>query len=345
MNPRLFVFVAVLAAVLFTGTPVFGGKNYAIFVGVNDYSTSKNGAVPLDDLLYCVTDMVALRDAFVKAKFVDIHDTRLLTSETDSAPTKENVLNAIHELLEKISSDDTILFAFAGHGLSLADDGKTGDVICCSDAKIVRFGRCEGLIFRSELEQMLSLDQTSTNQRTVPQSKIFMFDACRNIPGAESLSGSRSIRGFGDTINSQAQILYPGIIRLASCAPGQVSHEGKDGVRHGLFTYNVIKGLGGEADKKSNNGNGDGRITLNELFDFAGAQTRSVVQGQTPTKTETELVVSTSAFVMGYCDPETPPTVTPATSGTANTGSQTRNVGSSSSRNSGGGVSRSGSGR
>lgn len=281
------------------------GENYAVFIGVNHYKNSTEGDYKLDSLACCAADMVALKRALIRSQFVTEANTRLLTSDTAIAPTRANILATLDEILKKIRPDDLLLFAFAGHGLSLSEDGKSGDVICCSDAMIVRSGHCEGILYRSELEKLLSHDPEHPDDgRRVPHNKIFIFDACRSHPSVENRPGTRAIRGFGDKVGSQAQIMYPGIIRLASCAPGQISHENERDIKNGIFTHFLVKGLEGESDKKSNNGNGDGKITLNEMFDYAGTRTRTLFKDQTPTKTETELNISTSALVIGTCAPE-----------------------------------------
>jgi len=69
MNRCPFFAVAVFSAVFFTVLPSFG-VNYAVFVGVDNYSNSQKGDYQLENLSFCSADMLGLRDALVKAKFV-----------------------------------------------------------------------------------------------------------------------------------------------------------------------------------------------------------------------------------------------------------------------------------
>ena len=53
-----------------------------------------------------------------------------------------------------------------------------------------------------------------------------------------------------------------GIVVISAAAAGQISGALKD-KEHGLFTYYLLKGLGGEGD-----GNGDGQLTVSELANY-----------------------------------------------------------------------------
>lgn len=278
-------------------------ENYAILIGINQYDNAKDGDCRLENLQSAVDDMTALQQVLITAKFATEKNVRLLTSKMAQKPTAANVRAAVQDVLNSAASapQDIILLAFSGHGLSMEENGNTGDVLCCSDAKIVRFGQCEGIIRRSEIEEMLA--------KSAFKSKIFIIDACRSRPDETQngrIAGARSIRGFGNTAGSSAMSFQPGIIRLASCATGQVSLENYKGIKNGVFTHFLVEGLRGAANKKSNNGSGNGKINLSELFEYAKTQTTKLTITQTPTKSEFEVSISTTELLVGSCAAEVP---------------------------------------
>ena len=344
------------------------GTKYAILVGINEYPkvTSQTGGYRLTDLDFCVADMEGLRDSLLKCQFLSSErNLRLLTTNSteDKLPTKANILKALDEIVSQSGPEDMIFCAFAGHGLNLAmrENDKNADFLCCSDAKVVSAFDYDNLILRAELEQKLDSSPAKV--------KILMIDACRNVldqgttRSLEKTSDNltqhttKTIRGFGEEQEREKQV--QGFVRLASCSVGQVSHEGIGDVKNGVFTYYLIRGLQGEADKKANSGNGNGKITLDELFSYASVRTEGYVKNefsssQTPTQSLMELTVLPSSLVLGTCAPEVEPKPIPQQSPENPVANQTNRISpptttrpSNGGRGNGGGgsLSRSGGGR
>jgi len=166
----------------------------------------------------------------------------------------------------------------------------------------------EGLISLTEMNKILEGFQCS--------SKIFFTDACRNLVEQEGSVRSGEILSVAETKSAANQPMIRGGLpnmteipknirgfhRIASCSINEVSHE-LPTLKHGVFTNFLINGLTGADD-----GNGDGKITLQELFDFAGELTSETVStyvskefSQNPTYSKTEV---TGNFVIGYCKPK-----------------------------------------
>jgi len=312
------------------------GKNYAVLIGINTYSPAAEKSANqlrtrFRDLNYCIDDMTALKAALSKSKYTEDKNIILLVAKEDT--TLESIRNALMNF--KISGNDNILVAFSGHGISLApisDPEKKDDYFCCSDAQVVydrdydEF-RNQGLLSLTEMNDILK----SYNCK----STIFITDCCRNIlteerfrqseeerksgensviDAANSILSDSMIRGFpGDASEQQNNI--QGFFRIASCSKAEVSHEPTD-LGHGVFNYFLIKGLEGAADE-----NGDGNITLIELFDYARTQTMDYVRTNIIYTTQTPRismeVKEGTGFVLAYCDPKTPaPPVQPEVSST-----------------------------
>jgi formylglycine-generating enzyme required for sulfatase activity len=94
-----------------------------------------------------------------------------------------------------------------------------------------------------------------------------------------------------------------GVMVLASCAPGQVSLEDDD-LQHGVFMHFLVKGLAGAADERGEElqGNGNGRVSLSELFDYASQQTELFVKRRRVVQTPQLWGKRTGVFEFGEFD-------------------------------------------
>jgi len=320
------------APVMSTSAPTVG-KNYALLIGINDYS--HNNAVGesrrtvqneewcrLEKLLYCSADMTELGKALEKGNAAYKGHTVLLTSDSENAeyrPTLENIEIHLNRLLKKVTPVDSVLVAFAGHGISLPvrkGESRFDQYLCPMDAEVVcdtdsGCYRVDTLIRRKDLDERLQQSQAGV--------KVMIIDACRSLPerGDQDLLaktrnigrndptslGSTDIKSFNAGELSKAK----GLFCLASCSSNQKAIELAD-YGHGIYTYHLIKGLQGAADgfrdaKK-------GRITLRELSTYAIEQTVADVQAryknltQEPTFSVTES--NGEDFVIAYCEMPTP---------------------------------------
>jgi uncharacterized caspase-like protein len=106
----LLLFGLALAPVL--GQPA-DGKRYAVLVGVRQYQHDK-----LPELKYSENDVVELAQVLRGAGY----DVTLLCDgegkkDAARAPSKANIERALKAVLAKCKRVDTVLVAFAGHGL------------------------------------------------------------------------------------------------------------------------------------------------------------------------------------------------------------------------------------
>ena len=329
------------------------GTNYAILIGINKYpqiEAKKDDdikSIPLSELLYCEADMKGLKGALIKSKYItNEKNIKLLVQSEDT--TRKNILEVLEGYKLKLKRNDRILVAFAGHGISLAprnNPAMKDDYFCCSDARI-RYSRNfdefrnEGLIPLGKMNDIFETYQCDT--------KIFFTDACRQFIDEQSVASTRGsseesnlekdtvdssqIRGKPENMSENPGNIQ-GLIRIASCKKYEVSHE-LPLQQHGAFTNFLIKGLEGAADNIANNvGNGDGKITLRELYDYASTMTTVTVSStfssdtynaeQTPIVAFPELTKSCmdayekNAF--GICTPTARNTNTPTGNGGTNT--------------------------
>ncbi|MEO1264022.1 MAG: caspase family protein [Bacteroidota bacterium] len=87
--------------------PVNAGKNYLLIIAIDSY---KNGIRPLDN---AVSDALAFKECLVKNyQFQENHCIELF----DENATRPALIELFDELIEKVQSEDNLVFYFAGHG-------------------------------------------------------------------------------------------------------------------------------------------------------------------------------------------------------------------------------------
>ncbi len=228
-----------------------GPQRWAVLIGVNDY-------VELEDLKYCGRDMQALAERLARAGFPEDQIFLLHGGAADAKnlPIKANIERQIDLVLSLAEEDDLVLVAFSGHGMHA--EGVT--YLCPTEAKPA-----------DPKGSMVSLDFVYEKLEKCPATlKLLLADACRNDPRPE---GRKTAEPKGDAAALAKQFERPpaGVLVLASCDEGQVSWEDQE-LEHGVFTHYLLKGLSGEAD-----GNGNGRVSLGELFEYSNLATKKHV--------------------------------------------------------------------
>jgi hypothetical protein len=223
-------------------------KRYAILVGVNQYQHARVSA-----LSYAVNDVTDLAQVLENAGY----EVRLLCDTTGKrdpqlAPTKENIEKQVKTTLQKCRKGDSVLVAFAGHGLQF--DGQKDSYFCPSDARPFA-DRTDSLVSLKRIYEELDASFASV--------KIMLVDACRNDP-----RGGRGTRG----LDADSAPRPPrGVAALFSCSAGQTAYE-DDRLKHGVFFHFVLQGLRGEAKDR------DGEVT----FDGLSAYVRKQVAREVP---------------------------------------------------------------
>lgn len=195
---------------------------YAVLVGIEDYEHADLRSPPLK---YAVDDAQELGEVLTAAGYQVV----LLTDDTGQAdpkrkPTRANIDAAIRAVLAKCSRGDTVLLAFAGHGLQFAGSEEQDAYFCPADARP----------FAEKRESLVSFKQIYKElEASFAGTKLILVDACRNDPdptrGRDALAADRvqPPRGVG---------------ALFSCSPGQRAFE-NDSLKHGIFFYHVIEKL------------------------------------------------------------------------------------------------------
>ena len=230
-------------------------RRWAFLVGIDRYNH-------LPELHYCSADMRKLRDSLIEYGGYDPECVDTVTYNKDSKLSLSAGLLRVDlmNLLDKVESDDSILFAFSGHG-DVDEDGKAW--LMAPEAKV---GKKKSEIFQYTA---LSVDEIYERiQGSSAKQKFVILDACH----------SGGTRGNKSVTKLSFSGIKPGkgILELLSCDADQVSYESKE-LEQGVFSHFLSEGIAGAADL-SGSGDRDGLITANELYDYAHLKTSDFVQ-------------------------------------------------------------------
>ena len=158
----------------------------------------------------------------------------------DEDATRKKILQSMNDLFVQADENDVILLYMSGHGLKGAflpfDFDGYHNVLNYDDVQAL-------------------LDQSAAKQ------KICLADACY----AGSLTNERSLTSLNQSLNKFYDLIdqsKAGTAFLMSSKDEEVSLEDK-GLRQGIFSHFLIKGLKGAADKDK-----DKVIRIGELFDY-----------------------------------------------------------------------------
>jgi hypothetical protein len=215
------------------------GTNHALIIGVGKYRDSN-----ITPLKYVENDARELyrvltdhRTGFFKPENVSI----LLNQKA----TERKIRFKFDDIAAKAQEDDLLLIFYAGHGFTYPDSDTywlTYDTV---------YGR-QGNRIQSSAFSNLIMGEKIRNIKA--KTLIFFIDACYS---SGMVDISTAVRGLETDLRAGKDYVI-----ITSSQANQRSMESPS-LRHGLFSYFLVKGLAGEADT-----NGDGIVNIEELWDF-----------------------------------------------------------------------------
>ena len=255
-----------------------GGSMWLMAVGVAEYQSAGY------TLRYATSDALAVLESFKRQPrglFRSIMDKALLNEKV----TRESVLSAIVQMAKQVTNQDTVVIFMSGHGVQNKVTGSFYFLPYQANASNYLY---KGLHWAS-LEEAIATLQARVKKI------VFFIDTCNSgaidlaqliQPGTRIAStGSTQLRKVMSSLNRGAQ--YRGI-EVGSGATDQISgslykltatRAGEQAVEkpewaHGAFSYALLEGLGGKADK-----NKDRLITVIELFEYVQQRVRYLTGG------------------------------------------------------------------
>ncbi len=191
--------------------------------------------------------------------FVVFDEVNILLNQPSSF-----VIETIDEFFDQKKPDDMLVLYFSGHGIK----DELGSLYLAFKTQSAHV--CGATAIKSDYIRE-AMDQSRSKRQ------VLILDCCNSgafPPGTKAeLGGSmgmtKAFQGYGRfvlTASDATQFAWEG---------DQVIGE----TENSLFTHFLVKGLKGEADS-----DGDGKITVDELYDYAYDQISRVTPNQTPTK-------------------------------------------------------------
>ena len=215
-----------------------GTKIYALIAGVATYNH-------MPSLKYTDDDAYQLY-AFLKSPEGGAIPDSNIKIIIDEAVTRKSLLQELHSIAAKADPDDVILLYLSGHGL----DG----AYVPSD-------------FDGSKNQVAYDDILEIVNKSAAKHKLFITDACHS---GSMLAEARSpynvaLENFYSAYNG----INGGTAIMMSSKKEEVSLE-YGGLRQGVFSHFLIKGLKGMADS-----DGDSLITIAELYGYVSSNVKA----------------------------------------------------------------------
>ncbi len=264
--------------------PVGKPNLFIVAVGVSDYQDGRFR------LTYADKDARDLAGLFESKRdqFGEVKVLPLLNRDA----TRENILKA-REFLKLAQVDDLVVLFFAGHGLldsQLDYYFATADIDFTQPAKRgLPYETIEELLDGLRARKKLLLIDTC-HSGELDKEEIQLVRAEKNPEGEIKTRAFRSGLtrvapkvGLGNSFQLLHEMFADlrrgtGAVVIASAGGAEYAFESRDW-KNGVFTYAVLRGLKGEADR-----NRDGRVQVSELRDFVEQEVRRLTQGrQAPT--------------------------------------------------------------
>ncbi|MEM1328377.1 MAG: caspase family protein [Bacteroidota bacterium] len=183
----------------------------------------------------------------------------------DENATYRNILATTKRVLMQADENDVALFYFSGHGLE-------------SSFLPVDYDGTHNIVYHNEIKELIDKSRA--------KHKVVIVDACHSggYKGFRSSNIDKSLAHYYRTFEQTRG----GTALLLSSKEKEYSLE-DGGLRSGVFSYFIIKGLKGRADR-----NGDRIVNVQELFNYARQNVRQYTASmQTP-------------LLMGSFDPKMP---------------------------------------
>lgn len=212
-------------------------NTYAVIVCIADY---KNDAV-INDLPYTLNNARAIYN-FLTSKEGGSIPAKNICYLTDAQATREGIISYAKAMFSKAKEGDRVIFYFGGHG---------GEGFF---APYDFDGFIESTVFYSDIKSIFRCAKCNT--------KLLFLDCCyagsvKDVKSHSKDSGKLKDRTSSNNLN---------IAVMSASKADEVSWQSSE-LDMGVFTYYLIKGLGGAANR-----DGNSHITIQELFYYVYKQ-------------------------------------------------------------------------
>ncbi len=253
---------------------------WAVVVGISDYQDKD-----IPDLRFADKDAEAFAN-YLRSPAGGALDGDHLKVLTNQNATAGRIAEALDGLIEQAKEGDQVIIYFSGHGDVEGKKISQPGFLLAWDApsRVYMGGGTYSLSFLQEVVTTLAVQN---------KAKVTVItDACH----AGKLAGSQ-IGGAQLTSASLAK-QYANEVKILSCQPNEFSLEGEQwGGGRGVFSYHLVDGLFGLADRNS-----DGTVTVGEIDRYLedNVTTEAAPQSQVPMLlgNKTERLATVSAAIL-----------------------------------------------
>ena len=217
-----------------------GGQQRALVIGISDYLSSDL------KLNFADNDAYMFKNFLTQIEKVNEENISFLVNEE---ATGIRIAQELKNIYAQSVSGDIVYIYFAGHGDVVDDfDEKIGYLLAADANAKQEYNGVGGVVPLAYL-----------NEKVLPKLaekgvKVFLvLDACKS--GFIYKEGTQKNMGA-------IQSMFEQSIKFLSCGPNELSYESSE-LKHGYFTYYLIKGMAGEADS-----NADNKLQFNEIDDY-----------------------------------------------------------------------------
>jgi hypothetical protein len=231
-------------------------SRYALIIANNEYSDSN-----LAQLSAPGKDAEDLARVLQDKNIAGFDDVKVILNHPESY-----VREAIDEFFDLKKPDDLLLLYFSGHGVR----DEMGSLYLA--LKNTSRARLRATALRSDFIRE-AMDQSRSKRI------VLILDCCNSGAFAQ---GTKAVTGGSIGTASAFEGTGYGRIVLTASDSTQFAWEGDKIIgetQNSLFTHFLVKGLEGDADR-----DGDGRITVDELYDYTYEQIVACTPKQTPGK-------------------------------------------------------------
>lgn len=216
----------------------------AVLIGISDY---QNPDIP--DLQFAHKDAMTFY-TFLQSKAGGSLSEEHIMLLTDSLATKGKIAMALEWLMEESKKGDKAIIYFAGHGdVETKTKVPHGFLLTYDSPPNSYMAGAFAIYFLESIISTLSQNDIEV---------MMISDACRS----GTLAG-QEVGGAGLTSQILAQ-QFANEVKILSCQADEFSIEGKQwGEGRGVFSYHLLEGLTGLADKNQN-----GQISLLEIENY-----------------------------------------------------------------------------
>jgi len=169
---------------------------------------------------------------------------------------------AIEDFFADKKPDDLLVFYFSGHGVR-DDEGSLFLAV-----KSTRKARLYATAITADFIRKLMDKSRSTRQ-------VIILDCCNSGAFPQGQTKGDAAMGMAGSLQGYGRVVLTATDKLQYAWEGDALLE----TDKSLFTHFLVKGLEGAADRDD-----DGKITVDELYDYAFEQVRKATPNQTPTK-------------------------------------------------------------